>query len=228
MEVGLRYAKKLARKPVSQGIGLTLALLLTFPVFGAERPDAPVPRPHVKVGDRWIYNKIDLWTNRVTSTYDDRVTFVGPDLILTIVRVKGSDREDDAHWTSEWNSMSLPSGWVYKSPRLLLKFPMQVGDTFETSYETIAMRGRWAHVAAQATVKVAGWEEVVVPAGKFRSLKVEVRGTYQRFDVRSSGWFRHIIWYVPEVKRWVKWVWEDGYPSPYNREGDELVEFSVQ
>ena len=36
-------------------------------------------------------------------------------------------------------------------------------------------------------VKVVGWEEVGVPAGKFRALRIESEGRFQRVDTSISG-----------------------------------------
>jgi len=57
---------------------------------------------------------------------------------------------------------------------------------------------------ATAKYKVAGWEEVAVPAGKFRALKIEGDGTYTRNDTRQTGRSKMELWYVPEVNRWVR------------------------
>ncbi|HVJ13211.1 MAG TPA: hypothetical protein VNC62_16680, partial [Burkholderiales bacterium] len=56
---------------------------------------------------------------------------------------------------------------------------------------------------------VVGWEEIEVPAGKFRALKVHAEGTYQRLDRPNAGWARNTFWYVPTVKRWVKSLYQD-------------------
>lgn len=58
-------------------------------------------------------------------------------------------------------------------------------------------------------VKVIGWEEISVPAGRFRALKVEVEGNRGK-DPDPFWWpkqamrFVHTIWYAPEAGRYVK------------------------
>ncbi len=212
--------------------GFAVALVFASAAFGADESDAPVPKPEVKVGDRWKYRRTDYPTNlpRIT-TYEVRVTFLGPDEILT-VDTGGSGKENDSHWTSEWSAISLGgSGVVYDQPARFLKFPLKVGATHETTFEVVARRGGTARPKFEQTVKVVGWEDVVVPAGKFRALKVEAKGTFQRLDARFGGWARLEFWYVPDVKRWVKYTYEDGTrgPStPSTKDGHELVEFRVQ
>ncbi|MGA7986033.1 MAG: S1C family serine protease [Burkholderiales bacterium] len=60
-----------------------------------------------------------------------------------------------------------------------------------------------------ATVTEEGWEQVTVPAGTFRALRVTVVGHRSTsFHMRASvtGKFEMTIWYAPEVKRFVKIV----------------------
>ncbi len=67
-------------------------------------------------------------------------------------------------------------------------------------------------------------EEVTVPAGKFRALRVESEGPFQRIDTAISGTAKETAWYAPEVKRYVKWT--------FNGRGQwwglELLEYKVQ
>lgn len=62
----------------------------------------------------------------------------------------------------------------------------------------------WAYA-----VKAIGWEEITVPAGRFRALKVEVEGNRGK-DPDPFWWpkqamrFVHTIWYAPDAGRYVK------------------------
>jgi hypothetical protein len=94
-----------------------------------------------------------------------------------------------------------------------------------------AQRGSPARTRAEGVVRVLGWEEVSVPAGKLRALKVEAKGSFQRLDTSFRGWQRTVIWYSPEVKRWAKFTFESGGRSPNQLDlirSVELVEFKVQ
>jgi hypothetical protein len=208
---------------------VAVGLIPAVPALGADDPAAPIPKPQVNVGDRWLYREMNYLTNSERSVYQVDTTFVGPDVILTVntfPKIKNKDLERDAHWTAEWNARATPSGGIYEPNTGLLKFPLKIGATYETKYELSALRGSTARTKLEATVKVTGWEDVVVPAGKFRALKVEARGTFQRLDSGRKGWTKYDIWYVPEVKRWAKFIYEDGDAAPYVREGQELIEFN--
>jgi len=110
-----------------------------------------------------------------------------------------------------------------------MKFPLSVGATYDVAYEmALPKQGAW-RVRHERKVRVIGWEDVIVPAGKFRALKIEAAGSFQRLETSVAGPARNVIWYVPQVKRWVKWMYEDGTNyGPYNKYGEELVEFTVQ
>jgi hypothetical protein len=56
----------------------------------------------------------------------------------------------------------------------------------------------------RGTAKVIGWEDVQVPAGKFRALKVEHDSTLRGSRGPFTANRKILLWYVPETKRWVR------------------------
>lgn len=207
-----------------------IALLAILPLLCAAQDGAPVPRPTVKAGDRWLYHGTDYRTQKSLGTREERATFVSDAVIHTLVVIFGKDDETDATYTSAWNSVSSFDGGVITPHSGTLRFPMTVGDRYAANFENRRPRRGDFHVTHQRTVHVVGWEDVVVPAGKFRALKLEVRGTYQRHDRSISGKTRSMIWYVPAVRRWAKQTHEDwnerGALNAWY--GDELIDFKVQ
>ena len=62
---------------------------------------------------------------------------------------------------------------------------------------------------------------------------MELDGSFQRLDTSIAGSARNVIWYAPEVKRWVKQTYEDVILTgprrgPNNKFGEELVSFKLQ
>jgi len=230
-----------------QLLAVTVVLFLASYAFGANDSNSPVAKPLVKFGDRWTYRSVDYWTNISVFTIESRVVFVGTDEIsmTDTVTLKGSKRTTDSFYKSDWATMTSSDGTVYDPPFRLLKFPLQVGATYEATWQAIATKKATLPIPqhhlyqpgpsrSEATVKVVGWEDVLVPAGKFRALKLEARGTYSRLESGCSGPILWDMWYVPEVKRWVKLASESSIDyictnqRPRSREGFELVDFSVQ
>ncbi|HEU5177187.1 MAG TPA: hypothetical protein VFU24_07015, partial [Burkholderiales bacterium] len=63
----------------------------------------PVPRPEVKVDDRWVYRQTDKRRKPPTMVYEMRVSFVDARAIHAVIERQGGRREGDATWTPEWN-----------------------------------------------------------------------------------------------------------------------------
>jgi len=108
---------------------------------------------------------------------------------------------------------------------------------------------KWEKFDSKYTV--VGWEQIEVPAGKFRALKIEAEGHWQAeiapgqtvtqsgqsgdnattlvtqvqksTEKVTSGRTYRAFWYVPEVKRWVKSV-EENYSSGGTRSERDTLE----
>ena len=208
----------------------TTALLLALSAFGADETDAPVAKPQVKVGDRWTYRITNNLTGDSSVISELRVASTGPDEILVVSKRRGSGNENDNFFTSEWNERAV-GAWVQDPHNGHFKFPLKVGASHESTYES-AQKATGIRGRMEKTVKVVGWEDVTVPAGKFRALKVEAKGTYRRLDQRAEGgWTSYTHWYAPGVKRWVKSTYAIGTRGPASPDTSttiELVDFSVQ
>ena len=187
-----------------------------------------MPRPEVTPGDRWVYRRIDLFTNNQVGRPNFTVAFANKDVINAVL--KRGQEEIDVTFTSEWNVVNDPSSGVYNPHSGLLKFPLVPGATWRARYDLTRMRQGAFRAKWDVRMKAVGWEEVEVPAGKFRALRVEGNGDYVRQDVFGSGTGRYVFWYAPQVKRWVKYTYEgtDFKGNPNVRQADELVEFKLQ
>jgi hypothetical protein len=211
--------------------GERAALAALFCLFAAFSPagraqlDGSVARPDIRVDDRWIYRRSDYRFEPPVLLYELRVSFVDQRAIHTVLARQGRPRDSDATWTPEWNSVvSVDDGIVDTRGGGLLQFPLSAGRAYSASWEMRRPRAGRFHVRHDRTVKVVGWEEVEVPAGRFQALKVEAEGRWGRLDNTAAGWARNTVWYVPAVKRWVKSLYEDAN----GKVGEELVFFVVE
>lgn len=225
------HIRTVAIMTLVKAIGIAAGLIVAFAAIGADET-APVPKPAVKTGDSWRYRISTYQTNvPIVFTLESRVSFVGPDIIVTVET--GSDgRESDSQFDSEWAISSLGYlGQVFDPPIRFFKFPLQVGAEYPYAFGLAAQKGSPARTRQEGIAKVVGWEDVSVPAGKFRALKFEANGSFQRLDINARGWQRFLLWYVPEVKRFVKSTFESGTRAPNQLDlvrTTELVEFKVQ
>jgi serine protease Do len=77
---------------------------------------------------------------------------------------------------------------------------------------------------------VQDWEQITVPAGTFRTLRVQIDGDRVRptfTNASHAGRFRITAWYAPEVKRYVRLEhknWSGTISGTGQQSGDEIVE----
>jgi hypothetical protein len=211
--------------------GFATFLALAASVLAADET-APVQKPDVKVGDSWRYQVKEHQSNvPIVSQINSLVTFVGPDLIVVVESGKDG-QETDSQFDSGWGVASIGYlGLVFDPPMRFWKFPLQVGAEYPFVYGLAAARGSPARTRAEGTARVLGWEDVTVPAGKFRAVKVEAKAAFQRLDISARGWQRFVLWYVPDVKRFVKSTVESGGRGPNQLDlvrETELMEFKIQ
>lgn len=207
-----------------------LAGLLCIVALSAAAADDPpfLLWPQVKVGDRWTYRLSDGKSMRI---YDMTVTFVGEDAIQALSTVHGTGREVDTTWTREWNAVSDRLTGSFYPDSGLLRFPLKPGAHYQAQYEVARPHSREAFRARNMLdVSVIGWEEVTVPAGKFRALKVDASGTYERIDVRRRGPLHVTLWYAPQVRRWVRSTFRNwtGDGRILRNESHELLEYRLK
>lgn len=188
--------------------------------------DDPVRLPYVEVGDCWTYRAKDSLDQPNWSSSKSCVTYVdkSKNLIFTVLKTQ-KGRERDRTFTSEWNPISTARSVFLKAPRYL-QFPLHVGDAYSCDDEYRQKRNEQGWARVQYDIKVVGWDDVTVPAGSFRALRIEATGTGRRLDRTNAKPFRHqlTIWYVPAVNREVKRI----FSSTSGRESiHELTEYSL-
>jgi len=165
-------------------------LLLSCGVIAAPRKEEPSPAYYLPsaVGDKLTYEEKrgDQSEEHVIEVIEAKQK--GADMLVTVRRVQDG-------WNSEpWRNEASNKGvWkvaegdgVFESPKCVLRLPFREGDTWETPY--------WAN-GERATAKYtsAGEEEVEVPAGKFRCIRVEAK-----FVVNGDTW-TNTRWMAPRV-----------------------------
>jgi hypothetical protein len=173
-------------------------------VTTAHAQDAP--RPDVKAGDTWVYQRTDFMDNR-KAVLKLQVTFAN-DKVIHVVQVnQAGEKEMDSTATAEWNTVTSARDGVFTPDTGLLHFPLHPGARWKSTY-TVKFPRQDFDAHHERWVTVVGWEDVAVPAGKFRALKVVSEGSVQRSDRPRAGDVSETVWYVPEVRRFVKWIFE--------------------
>jgi hypothetical protein len=180
-----------------------LVLLAGLPSLAGAQDAARVVKPEIRKGDRWTYRSVNL-PGPGTHEIEHQVTFSDGKSILVVNTFKGSDREIDTSWTAEWNAVKPLGEIVFRPDSGVFRFPLRVGDRYDVNYDLLRPQRSEADSTTTGTVAIVGWEEVEVPAGRFRALRLEM-DTLVRPTGRPKGFQRKLTyWYVPDVRRWVK------------------------
>jgi uncharacterized caspase-like protein len=164
------------------------------------RVGAVVPKP----GDNWVYKL----TDRDYSVVRERkYTFRVESVTDTSIQVSTGSKTR-FRYTHDWNLVAnIPGDGIernFEPPVPIFSFPLEPGKTWQGKYRNT--RGDGRVFDNDRSVTVEGWEQVTVPAGTFKALKVSSLTYYRRVDAGGSGGGRIVFnyWYAPEVGRPVR------------------------
>jgi hypothetical protein len=170
-------------------------LVLGVAIGSAHAADpASAPAPGVSVGDSWTY--AGTRSDGRTATFRYQVTRVAAG---EIVVDRGRLTET---YSTPWTMIRSTSGGrsITISPGLVtVPFPLVVGETHRQKVELVNDK-TGAKRVDEIVSSVKGWEDVEVPAGKFRAIRIEREESIGvgSHDPRKNA---AVYWYVPEL-RW--------------------------
>jgi hypothetical protein len=223
----------------------------------ASIPASPVlaenlAQPQYSPDDVWIYR--DQFEKGAThrETHDEiSVIRVNDRSILLGVKAAGSQNlAKEVMFGLDWSRFRNLNG-VETTVNRPLAFPLAAGKSWNVDYVENNPNQQVLRVHRVLPYRVSGWEEIVVPAGKFRALKIEANGNWdadtaprvidnavvmrngvaaaqstERKVLPSSkvgGRIYNAYWYAPQVKRWVKAI-EESYAPDGTRSESSLSE----
>jgi hypothetical protein len=171
-------------------------------------PSGPVTAPPIRVGDSYVYEAREPDYPESSVVTRRTVTSTKGPVVLSSVNVNSKKAKPRLlHFNGEWNLVAVrnadDSGLDYAPPLKYYEFPLYPGKTWrQTTTETNSRTGATRTHTVSGTV--GPWEDVVVPAGSFRALRVSLQT--ELFDPstgeRQPG--TDVSWYVPEVRRSVR------------------------
>jgi hypothetical protein len=207
-----------------------LALPFASPIAFAQQQDAPeVPAPRLQPGDEWNYQVVDLWHGGEIARQHASVVSVAGDEAMIRFDTKRVNEDSPRSRTTAVDMRSLTEINPARGNYFFLGFPLKPGKSWQFDFPNDAPKR--ATNSVERWGKVAGWESVSVPAGTFRALRVEIkeRRMWQVGDGVFPDHHFHTIWYVPEVKRFVRFEREHRAANGkrWSYEGTLLEKFSV-
>jgi len=171
-----------------------IAILIAISAGAETEPVPTASVPLYKPGDTWTFTYqreggggSDAWDN---GTY---TAVVGNDGALSVFRVKNSTPEKEPYATGLQKETSFFLTYNTQSTVEWLRFPLNLGIKWKGK-RWYHSRGGWKY----PIVKVLDEERITVPAGTFRSFKINLS------DGRSRGTRTAEYYYSPETKSILK------------------------
>ena len=188
------------------------------PISGSEPTEAlPKPPaevadiPDVRVGDTYLVDSQypnNATLNNMTERKVVEVIDGGVTVASRNVKSRGGQSRT-LRYTQEWNLVSSRnadgSGLDYLPPLKYFEFPLYPGKSWrQTSRETNVKTGATRDFTLSATV--GEWENISVPAGTFRAIKItsQTEIVDRVSGQRSTG--TDVSWYAPDIRRSVRSV----------------------
>ncbi len=210
-----------------------LFLLLGMFVAGAaaQAPAERVEGPGVKVGDTWIFNKINGWNGEIEDVSVVKVRHVAPDGIFMEATALDGSGLSRIERTADFNLVRIEAPQFTKTASPFypnFSFPLWVGKTWKSRvvFDNTAEQGK--EVRAELEARVVGYESVTVPAGTFQALKIVMTGQYRGRNPEFNwlGRIEDTLWYSPIVRNAVRYEYRDTVGTgTHNHEIHELVRF---
>jgi len=170
-------------------------LFIPAMVYGQDKVDAPV----WNIGDKWILGgTVTIMVgNADQSTYTVKYSTPGGESALVY------EKSSLNRLYSVEKDRQVP--YEGRNKRLL-NFPLEIGKSWKDKYDNYF-----------EVFTVLGWEEIKVPAGKYKALKLEYRqGKGEEKAGRKSKEGKAWYWYSPDVKYMIKCLYErSGYWDAY-------------
>jgi hypothetical protein len=219
---------------------LTACVALSLLCFNAHTQTlSPQPKPTLAVGDTWQYRAFDLLTKNelfktafVVKEITDKEFWVYGDITQPAnPRVWWQGDSNSNHWAARYEfdasaprqiGKKLNEGFVP-----VLRWPLTVGESWKAVQPALFQDGSKGR--NEVTVTVEAEEEITVPAGTFKTIKVSSKGFWYNESRGWSGRRELIFWFAPSVKREIKsesrvWTGGGGY---FDTTGMELSAYKV-
>ena len=116
-----------------------------------------------------MYSRSDAFTNRLLEVYQHTVTGVTDQgYRIEAKRVDIQGRPIVMLFDNDSNLV----GGIFRPTKKLFSFPLEEGKEWPTRY-TLKTNDARGEIRYEGKVKVEGWENVTVPAGNFRALRLK-------------------------------------------------------
>ena len=203
--------------------------ILAFTLFTASMVRAgdldPVNQPTFLEGDSWTFAYTE--THNGNTKKNDIVETVerlqGDKMLISIKNPAYNTPAEERLIPVDWHRERSVNG-VLTIVNRPMDFPLTIGKTWRVVYTEDNPNPHHKNETYQENYKVVGWQNIKVPAGTYKALKIEDNGIWTAETNPSildtspttvkkfTGIVHREFYYVPSVKCWVKSI-EDHYDA---------------
>lgn len=181
---------------IKYALGILFALCVSFPAFA----DWVIQAPTYAVGDTWV---IERTVGKKAERRVVKVLQVSKEEMVAEVN-DAAGKVSKLTYTADGNIVSMPSA-TFKPFRTTLQFPL----TSDKKWQGVYMAEFTANIQdpARRTFKVehnsrvVGLEQVALPHGTVRAVRIESKLYYGGINVTEN------VWYSPDLKMVVQHTW---------------------
>lgn len=222
----IEYAWRMAARRVAGNLAASLGYGSAAPLETAAPAPAPAPAspasaivasaktsaPHTGIpaaGSQWAYGLSDRLYGRPSIDVMVRVTRVDGSSIDESVISRGAGQGETQRTVSAGTAGFLPHSLADGAELMEFAPYLLAASGTGASAVPVTAAGYPVGTGFPEWIARAGsqvWEQVSVPAGTFRALRVEISGRRARVpsDPNVSRNFEFRVWYAPEVQRYVR------------------------
>ncbi|TDK63536.1 hypothetical protein [Sapientia aquatica] len=207
----------------SKILRIAVLFLATLNLAHAQSVDAPT----FVGGEKWEYQKRDLWTDKVSQRFTVKILGVSGDFVrrsfeTTNISNNGEimkPQSSEMTGRADLNETVIFHG--EKMTKLWYQWPLQPGKKwsfqFRAELAPSAPNAAPQIMTTNINAEVKGWETVEIASGKVKAIKIEYKSNWTTDSPASTGDTVNTVWYCPELKTQVKNVFEtfaaDGSPQ---------------
>lgn len=178
-----------------------LAAFVAVALQSAFAQTTPVERPALKPGSEWNYRIDNSKRDKPGPPGELKRTIKEAGAAeYTIELSTGTGAPRTGAMSLDLNPFNEDMSFASRAtgPIPYFSFPLAPGKTYEGKLTYPSPFGS-SGIDMTTTSKVLDWEEVTVPAGKFRALKIEVNSRSNGAGGKINGTRKVVLWYAPEV-----------------------------
>ncbi len=198
--------------------------------LAAIAPSAAIAAGAPRVGEKWVYEYIDLWRAPQRGEFTAEVVEVTDREITETVSLKYGIRETlrQTIWPNRMELREWDAGTPEVAFREMTPFALALGLLTPGIEPRVNSRPlEEGSPTPWSTAVDVAQESVTVPAGHFRATKIVLTGKRAPIDGRITS-FKLTVWYAPQVKRYVKLAYDSyatrrGAEEPWHRYVHDLV-----